>query len=55
MSKMANENRLIDAVGLVEAIVNTPSEVAKFHTYNVLNSLVDRWYEDDFCSYGERK
>lgn len=37
--------RLIDADKLVEAIVNTPSEVARFHTYNVLSSLAERQNE----------
>ena len=42
---MANEKRLIDADKLVETIVNTPSEVAKIHTYNVLTSLAERQNE----------
>ena len=37
--------RLIDADKLVETIVNTPSEVAKIHTYNVLTSLAERQNE----------
>ena len=37
--------RLIDAGKLVETIVNTPSEVAKIHTYNVLTSLAERQNE----------
>ena len=43
---MANEKRrLIDANALVETIVNTPSEVAQIHTYNVLSSLAERQHE----------
>ena len=42
---MATEKRLIDANALVETIVNTPSEVAQFHTYNVLSSLAERQHE----------
>lgn len=42
---MENEKRLIDADKLVETIVNTPSEVAKIHTYNVLTSLAERQNE----------
>lgn len=37
--------RLIDADALVHAIANTPSEVAKVHSYNVLSSLADRQNE----------
>lgn len=37
--------RLIDADKLVEAIGNTPSEVTKIHTYNVLSSLAERQNE----------
>jgi hypothetical protein len=42
---MTNEKRLIDANALVETIVNTPSEVAQSHTYNVLSSLAERQHE----------
>lgn len=42
---MANEVRLINANALVETIVNTPSEVAQLHTYNVLSSLAERQHE----------
>lgn len=37
--------RLIDADVVVSAVVNTPSEVAKCHTYNVLSSLAERQHE----------
>ena len=37
--------RLIDVDARVSAIVNTPSEVAKCHSYNVLSSLAERQHE----------
>lgn len=37
--------KLIDRQALIDAIVNTPSEVAMFHSYNDLSSLAERQNE----------